>query len=298
MPMSLPLLVPHVASPRLNGQPSAPLKGDELRHRQLNVSSHQRHCSNIFLEWNLKSQKVKSHIASSTFFFIHDGGSQLYTRAFPLPLPSLAQNPSLSIFPSSPLLTEPQIPLEDEHFSRSYNTGIPSTAPPSFQTVPPSYSNSNLPHRNDETAATVMPREERLRQSQSTAIEDPAISIWAPSDHDLEAAREDTLARLIARVEALERRTGDVNASSEKETTGFAEGEEWSCGGWTITHIIWTVIWTCFVIWACAMVTLWAASGYRRAGIPQTIIYGSAGDAGTAGNTGNTVNDGNTGRKF
>jgi hypothetical protein len=108
-------------------------------------------------------------------------------------------------------------------------------------------------------------------------------------------SHEDTLARLIARVEALERRAGDVHASSEKETTGFAEGGEWCCGGWTITHMMWAVVLTCFGIWACAMVTLWAASGYRRAGIPQTVIYGSAGDAGDAGNAGNA---GNAGGKF
>jgi hypothetical protein len=182
----------------------------------------------------------------------------------------------LSQYTQSDLLKQLQIPLEDEIISPSYNTGIPSTAPPSFHSIPLSTNCSSLlPHRNDESAATIMPQEERqLRVSQmaqSLAGDGSAISLWAPSesnlefDRDLEAAKEDAIALLMERVEQLERRVEEngrgeegLNKSIEKVR---GRGEEWSrmdyCG------LVGLVL---FVVWICATVTLAVAARYRAAG--------------------------------
>jgi len=135
--------------------------------------------------------------------------------------------------------------------------------------------------------------DERVPPPDNTTNDDPALSIWAPSEsqlnQDLEAAREDTLARLITRVEQIERRLdshgdGSLNAGIEKAILG--DGEEWSWGGWKVSNIIWAVIGICLLIWACAMVTLWVAAKYRAAGFPQPGSAGSVGYAGNAGDAG------------
>lgn len=112
----------------------------------------------------------------------------------------------------------------------------------------------------------------------SLAGDDPAISIWAPSTTaselgvDLEAAfpsaREDAIARLMERVEALERRIpegseGQENGRLEVESKSEREiaGEHWSrmdcCG------VVGGVL---FLIWICGTVTLAVAARYRAAG--------------------------------
>lgn len=135
------------------------------------------------------------------------------------------------------------------------------------------------------------PRDGRFQHTENTLNDDPAISIWAPSEsqlnHDLEAAREDTLARLITRVEQIERRL-DENGDEGNEKL-VVVGKEWSWGGWTVSDILTAVLSICLLIWACAMVTLWAAAYYRASGFPKP---GSAGNTRNAGNTGNSGNAG------
>ena len=101
------------------------------------------------------------------------------------------------------------------------------------------------------------------------------ISIWAPSTTaselgvDLEAGRDDVVARLVERIEILERRIADgteteegleIGRSSEKEMRG-GSGEHWSrmdyCG------LVGAVL---FVMWICGIVTLAVAARYRAAG--------------------------------
>lgn len=128
-----------------------------------------------------------------------------------------------------------QIPDQDETAppqpqNPTYFTGLPTTAPPSFHTVdlgstPTPPSSHLLPHRNDETAATFIPHNQRpspipapepqtLLSVSESVIEDGGISIWAPSEprlseeereRDLEDRREDILVRLMDRMEAMER---------------------------------------------------------------------------------------------
>ena len=81
-------------------------------------------------------------------------------------------------------------------------------------------------------------------------------------DRDLEAAREDAIAKLIERVEALERRAersgeGELSAGTEKALNG----SEWSrreyCGVVAVVLV---------VVWVCGTVTLAVAARYRAAG--------------------------------
>ncbi|KAE9380935.1 hypothetical protein N431DRAFT_540413 [Stipitochalara longipes BDJ] len=106
--------------------------------------------------------------------------------------------------------------------NRSYYTGLPtlSTAPPSFHSVALS---DNLPHRNDETAATVIPPPTFPRAEDN--VTDPGISLYAPSNPtlDLEAAREDTVARLVTQVELLERRVEDQSITIRDGVQKFQE---------------------------------------------------------------------------
>jgi hypothetical protein len=97
----------------------------------------------------------------------------------------------------------------------------------------------------------------------SLAGDDPAISIWAPSTTasefgiDLEAAREDAIARLMERVDELERRL----AGGEGEVEKVQRGEQWSRMDYL--GVIGAVL---FVIWICGTVTLAVAVRYRAAG--------------------------------
>jgi hypothetical protein len=78
--------------------------------------------------------------------------------------------------------------------------------PPSFHSVPLE-SNTNLPHRNDESAATIIPLEERQNRL-ANETDDPAVSLWASSEggeggvRDLEAG----VVRLTERMEVWERK--------------------------------------------------------------------------------------------
>ncbi|PMD30970.1 hypothetical protein L207DRAFT_519656, partial [Hyaloscypha variabilis F] len=107
------------------------------------------------------------------------------------------------------------IPDEDSlnRLNRSYYTGLPSlsTAPPSFHSV--ALSNTDLPHRNDETAATVIPLSAFPRAEDNAT--NPAISLYAPSESaiDLEAATENTIASLTNQVELLQQRVEDQSVT-------------------------------------------------------------------------------------
>jgi len=121
-----------------------------------------------------------------------------------------------------------RIPDDDpddlNRLNRSYYTGLPtlSTAPPSFHFV--ALSNDNLPHRNDETAATVMPPSLYPRAEDN--ITDPAISLYAPSDSalDLEATREDTFAELKDQVESFQERVEEQILTIKDRVKDFEEG--------------------------------------------------------------------------
>jgi len=112
-----------------------------------------------------------------------------------------------------------KVPLEEEDLpSNHYFTGLPSTAPPSFCTVPPS-----LPHLNDESAATIMPRSERPSpgpEQELTEIDDPPISLWGASGstttHDTNSTRDDLLMTLLDRMQRLEARL-DAREDTKKE---------------------------------------------------------------------------------
>jgi hypothetical protein len=69
-------------------------------------------------------------------------------------------------------------------------------------------SQPRLPHRNDETAATIIPPQPPTEAEDE--VTDGRINFHASTnsavDVDLEAAREDTIARLMDRIELLERR--------------------------------------------------------------------------------------------
>jgi hypothetical protein len=120
------------------------------------------------------------------------------------------------MLPDFRYLTMKQLPTTDSSPSNTtYFTGLPTTAPPSFHSVALSATNpgSTLPHRNDENAATIMPRRYRNAAPQQIVDMDEGISLWAPSEsndtqreRELEEARENTIAGLIGRVEELERR--------------------------------------------------------------------------------------------
>ena len=108
----------------------------------------------------------------------------------------------------------------------------------------------------------------------SLAGDDPAypISIWAPSTTaselgvDLEAAREDVVARLSERVEELERRlAGGRNGDGD----GVDEGQEKKKkknGRWSLLQCCELLGIVLFVLWICATVTLAVAARYKAAG--------------------------------
>jgi len=152
-----------------------------------------------------------------------------------------------------------RVPLHDDGISldgldSSYYTGIPNTAPPSFHSsiASPPY----LPHKHDESAATIMPPRSRSEPQNSFSIPSinipsisvPPTSLWGPSSStqsvDLEAAREDTIARLMDRVEELERRLdsqgkeeegqGQVRGASVKWTTK----QKWEAVGITLAMVL------------------------------------------------------------
>lgn len=98
----------------------------------------------------------------------------------------------------------------------SYNSGIPNTTPPSFHSV--SHSPYDLPHRNDESAATILPsgggqiHSKRATRNLSVTEGDDGISLWggtsssAATSRDFNPARQDVIVQLIKRVEDLEAR--------------------------------------------------------------------------------------------
>jgi hypothetical protein len=108
----------------------------------------------------------------------------------------------------------------------SYFTGLPSTAPPSFHSVELNPSTPNLspplPHRNDETAATLIPHKQHpspipFPRPQTSILEsesmsdDGGISLWGPSEEgsssseEGDSKRDEILVRLMDRMEAMER---------------------------------------------------------------------------------------------
>ncbi|KAE8440729.1 hypothetical protein EG329_006639 [Mollisiaceae sp. DMI_Dod_QoI] len=127
---------------------------------------------------------------------------------------------SLTTLPTCLRRVAQLVPLEEENLpSNNYFTGLPSTAPPSFCTVP-----RTLPHRNDENAATIMPRSERLTpgaEQELAEIDDPPISLWGASEstttRGANSTRNDILMRLLDSVERLEARL-DVSENTKKES--------------------------------------------------------------------------------
>ena len=101
----------------------------------------------------------------------------------------------------------------------------------------------------------------------SLAGDDPAYSLWAPSTagselgRDLEAAREDTVARLMERVEELERRLAD---GGEMELEKAQRAQHWSRMDYA--GMVGAVL---FVTWICGLVTLAVAARYRAAGVKE-----------------------------
>ena len=123
---------------------------------------------------------------------------------------------------------------ENPHVNVSYYSGIPNTAPPSFQSVAP----ANL--------------------------SEDAVSLWADSTVDLEAAREDTVVRLMMRVEELERRLdegkeGGARAKNKDEKVEeYLRSQQWA--NWSThdrcVYVGVTLGCTAFVVWLCATITL------------------------------------------
>ncbi|PVH82005.1 hypothetical protein DL98DRAFT_653655 [Cadophora sp. DSE1049] len=124
-----------------------------------------------------------------------------------------------------------RIPLSSpslEHLNTipSYNSGLPSTAPPSFHSI--SNSPYDFPHRNDESATTILPPNERpvhsnrVTRERSDSEGDDGISLWggtsasATTSQDFNAAREDAIVQLMKRVEDLEMRL-NMQESSKTE---------------------------------------------------------------------------------
>jgi hypothetical protein len=96
------------------------------------------------------------------------------------------------------------------------------------------------------------------------------VSVWAPSTTaselgvDLEAARKDTVAMLLERVEELERRLerrGGDGSGGDEEEKKVRSGEQWS---WLdYLGVVGAVI---FLFWICFTVTFAVAVRYRAAG--------------------------------
>ena len=76
-------------------------------------------------------------------------------------------------------------------------------------------------------------------------------------------------------MEQIEQRLDENGDERNEKAVGV--GKEWSWGGWKVSDILTAVLMTCLLIWACAMVTLWAAAHYRASGFPKP---GSAANAG------------------
>ncbi|KAE9370759.1 hypothetical protein N431DRAFT_427117 [Stipitochalara longipes BDJ] len=183
-----------------------------------------------------------------------------------------------------------RVPMEDDlppsrPTNRSYFTGLPSTAPPSFHTVELNSSTPSLsqplPHRNDETAATLIPHSERPsptpaprpQPSMSESMtDDGGISLWAPSEvssseeRDSNAMRDDILVRLMDRMEAIERHFAttpmigkeeiDLEAAKEK-----AEKKKWWSDFWQTLAVTLFMIWFLGVLGTTVVLSAWRRHG-------------------------------------
>ncbi|KUJ14214.1 uncharacterized protein LY89DRAFT_720574 [Mollisia scopiformis] len=175
-----------------------------------------------------------------------------------------------------------RVPLEEENLPTSttannYFTGLPNTAPPSFRTIPldqQSFSPS-LPHRHDESAATVMPASERPeRTSTSSPADDPAISLWGATESVItmreNSSREDILVRLLDAVERLEGRLDakaeevqnkeeiDLEASREEKRAQRTKEILGALGGIFVTIVV--------LVWLGAIIIIPAVAKYKYAG--------------------------------
>ncbi|KAG4434559.1 hypothetical protein IFR05_009945 [Cadophora sp. M221] len=121
--------------------------------------------------------------------------------------------------------------LENLNIDPTYNSGIPNTAPPSFHSIS-SQSPYDLPHRNDENAATILPHNERLveptraTRDRSDSEGDDGVSLWGgtstsgTTSRDCNTARDDLIAQLMKRVEDIEAKL-DMQESSKTERDGI-----------------------------------------------------------------------------
>ncbi|KAH8779132.1 hypothetical protein F5882DRAFT_407449 [Hyaloscypha sp. PMI_1271] len=131
---------------------------------------------------------------------------------------------------------------------------FPTTAPLSFHTADLHSSPlflSQLPHRNDETAATFIPHNQRPSPTPAprpqtllseSVTEDGGMSIWAPSEPDsseegdLNAMQEDILVRLRDRMEAIEKHFAtnpmigkqEIDLEEAKERKEAANKKRWT----------------------------------------------------------------------
>jgi len=164
-----------------------------------------------------------------------------------------------------------RVPLEEQNLppDRHYFTGIPSTAPPSFHTTP---STTHLPHRNDETAATIMPRSERPTTNERIISDiqelvEPAMSVWASSEADIEHEmsaddrRDDLIVKLMDRVEQLEMRMQDKN--TEKDIEAQNSPKKSNNSDICIAILAW-IGFAIFCVWFMATITLSIWIGHDR----------------------------------
>jgi len=173
-----------------------------------------------------------------------------------------------------------RVPLEEENLTTvtstlsNYFTGLTNTAPPSFRSVI-----DPLPHRNDENAATIMPRSERPTPGSEQEIDDPPISLWGASESTTtreNATRDDVLLRLLEAVERLERRLEDKEVAQNKEEVDLeALSKDKLRHARTndilgaIGAIIFTII---FLIWLGAIIIIPAVAKYKYASAMATAV--------------------------
>jgi len=141
----------------------------------------------------------------------------------------------------------------------SYYTGIPNTAPPSFRSVASSIRSSILNR--------MMPGAPHQQAVMQDVDEDQGISLWGGSsvDSDLEAARDDTVALLLRRVEMLEGRLQEqLPNSNEKELDEGAERAKKRKN--LCLRVGLTIGCTIFCLWLMAVVLLsvWARVEYAK----------------------------------
>ncbi|PMD46599.1 hypothetical protein L207DRAFT_507502 [Hyaloscypha variabilis F] len=181
-----------------------------------------------------------------------------------------------------------RVPIEDSAppsspQNLSYFTGLPSTAPPSFHSVELKPSTPNLspplPHRNDETAATLIPHKQHpspipFPRPQTSILEsesmsdDGGISLWGPSEEgsssseEGDSKRDEILVRLMDRMEAMERHFAAMPMIGKEEIDLEAAKErvakkKWWSDFWQTLAVTLFMIWFLGVLGTTVVLSTW-----------------------------------------